>query len=141
AVAFLVEGPRLMDLNTRHVELDNVRHLFQRLIENFFRGQRQVPVAVLITKMDDVPKEQHEEARGMMARECAKFFHQWQVFVCAAVPRRPEVLGPGTGVKDVLLYIKDQMTKSVRVAEVEFTGPAERTFLALASLTGAKRGS
>jgi hypothetical protein len=126
-----------MNLSTREEEIDNVRHLFQRLSENFFKDWCQVPVAVLLTKMDAVPQAQHEEIRGIIAEECARFLRNWQVFICAAVPKHPDVLGPGTGVKDVLLYLKEQMTKSVRVAEIGFRGSAARTFLALASLTGA----
>jgi len=141
AIAFLVEGPRLVDLSTRHVELANVAHLFERLADKFFKERDQVPVAVLITKMDDVAQAQHAEVREMISKECARFLRRWQVFLCAAVPKHPEILAAGTGVKDVLSYLTQELTNSVQVAEVGFAGPAQRTFLGLASLVGAARGA
>lgn len=131
SIAFLADGPRIMDPSSRHVELANLRYLFQRTSQGFLRHGNQVPAAILITKMDDVPETQHHEVRRLTAEVCSQYPHNWETFICAAVPEHPDVLTPGTGVKEALLYLIHNMVPEARKISAGEPPHAERTFLAL----------
>lgn len=103
ALVLVVEGPRLAQDSTRHVELTGVKNLLLRLAENV-RVNTRAPLVLLASKCDELDMrlppslaEAEEYARDLGFRPTT--------IPTASISRRPEQVPNGQGVIDVIRAI------------------------------------